>query len=139
MARILHLGDELAARILLAAVHAYPNECCGLIEGIDTADGWRAIAIHEAGNVAQNPARRFQIDPQAQLDLMRKLRGTGRRIVGCFHSHPDGEAKPSATDRAEASESGFVYLIAAGLPDAGMTLAGFVFEDATGFTEIALP
>jgi hypothetical protein len=36
------LPDELAAHVLLAAAHAYPNEACGLLEGRDAPDGWIA-------------------------------------------------------------------------------------------------
>ena len=136
-ARTLHLPDDLAARVLLAAARAYPNECCGLIEGDDTADGWRAVAIHEATNIAEDPQRRYLIDPQAQFDLMRRLRESETRIIGCFHSHPDGEPAPSATDRAEAYESGFLYLIAAGQPDI-FTLKAYLFTDPTGFTPLTL-
>ena len=132
-ARTLHLPDELAARVLLAASRAYPNECCGLIEGDDAPDGWRALAIHEAKNLAEDPQRRFLIDPQAQFDLMRRLRESETRIIGCFHSHPDGEPVPSATDRAEAYESDFLYLIAAGQPDL-FTLKAYLFTDQTGFS-----
>ena len=135
--RILHLADELAARVLQAAQRAYPNECCGLIEGVDVTDGWRALAIHEAKNLADNPRRRFLIDPQAQFDLMRRLRGAETRIIGCFHSHPDGEAKPSAADRAEAYETDFLYLIAGGNPDV-FTLKAYLFTDAIGFSPVTI-
>jgi proteasome lid subunit RPN8/RPN11 len=136
-ARMLHLSDDLAARVLLAASRAYPNECCGLIEGIATADGWRALEIHEAANIAENPRRRFLIDPQVQFDLMRRLRHSESRIIGCFHSHPDGPAEPSATDRAEAYESDFLYLIAAGSPDV-FTLKAYLFTDPTGFSRVTI-
>lgn len=136
-ARILHLPDALAARVLLAASRAYPNECCGLIEGRGTPEGWRALEIHEATNIAEDPARRFLIDPQAQFDLMRALRDSQSRIIGCFHSHPDGRAEPSATDRAEAYESDFLYLIAAGAPDV-FTLKAYLFTDPTGFSPLTI-
>lgn len=135
--RILHLPDELAARVLLAASRAYPNECCGLIEGADAPDGWCALAIHEATNIADDPRRRFLIDPQVQFDLMRRLRSAKTRIIGCFHSHPDGEARPSAADRAEAYESEFVYLIAGGSPDV-FTLKAYLFTDVAGFSPITI-
>lgn len=135
--RTLHLPDELAARVLMAASRAYPNECCGLIEGADAAKGLRATAIHESPNIAEDPRRRFLIDPQVQFDLMRRLRGADTRIIGCFHSHPDGEPKPSATDRAEAYESDFVYLIAGGSPDV-FTLKAYLFTDALGFTPLTI-
>jgi len=133
----LHLPDDLAARVLLAASQAYPNECCGLIEGIATPDGWRALDIHEAANIAENPKARFLIDPQVQFDLMRRLRDSDSRIIGCFHSHPDGEPAPSATDSAEAYESGFLYLIAAGAPEV-FTLKAYLFTDPTGFSPVTI-
>lgn len=135
--RVLHLDDELAARILLAAARSHPDECCGLIEGVDTEDGWRATAIHEAANVAEEPRRRFLIDPQAQFALMRDLRGTERRLIGCYHSHPGGEAMPSATDRANAYEAGFLYVIAGGNPDI-LDLRAYMYSANGTFIEVAL-
>ena len=132
------LSDELAAQVLLAAAHAYPNETCGLLEGRDTDDGWAVSAVHEAANVAEDRARHFLIDPQMQFDLMRALRGRDRRIIGCFHSHPNGVAEPSATDRAEAYETDFLYLVAAGAPHSGFTLRSFVFGAQGGFAAIDL-
>jgi proteasome lid subunit RPN8/RPN11 len=135
--RVLHLADELAAAVLQAAARAYPNEACGLIEGIDTKGGWRALFIHEAANVADDPARRFLIDPQVQFALMRKLRGSEKRIIGCFHSHPNGRAEPSATDRANAYESDFVYVIAAGAHGV-FELKAWLFSDGAGFSELTI-
>src|SRR5260221_11362283 len=133
---IFHLSDELAALILVAAARAYPKECCGLIEGVAVMGGWRALAVHEAANLSPEPERRFLIDPQVQFDLMRKLRGSEHSIIGCFHSHPDGRAEPSATDRAEAYEAGFLYAIAAGDADQGFTLKAFLFDEAGGFKPV---
>jgi len=135
--RVLVLPDELAAQLLLAAARAYPHECCGLLEGKDAPDGWIAIAVHETANLAEEPSRHFLIDPQAQFDLMRALRDKQTRIIGCFHSHPGGIAEPSATDRAEAYETDFLYLIAGGAPGAGFSLRGYLF-DADRFAAIDL-
>ncbi|HXJ01783.1 MAG TPA: M67 family metallopeptidase [Micropepsaceae bacterium] len=135
---MLHLDDALAAAMLGAASRAYPAECCGLIEGDDAPDGWQARAVHETANLADDPSRHFLIDPQAQFDLLRALRGSARRIIGCFHSHPGGVAEPSATDRANAFESDFLWLIAGGSPDGGLTLRAFHFREGNGFSPIAL-
>jgi desampylase len=137
--RVLFLSDDLAASVLVAAARAYPAECCGLIEGIETEAGWQALGVHEAANVAEDPNKRFLIDPQTQFDLMRRLRGTQRRILGCFHSHPGGAPEPSATDRADAFEAGFVYLIAGGDPESGFTLKAYVFDEMhKAFDKVAL-
>jgi proteasome lid subunit RPN8/RPN11 len=109
--RTLIIGADLIEAIGAAAKRSYPSECCGLIEGVATKDGWRAVAIHEARNLAADPARRFLIDPDIQFRLLRALRGTERSIIGCFHSHPDGSAHPSEYDRASASEDGFLWLV----------------------------
>jgi proteasome lid subunit RPN8/RPN11 len=136
--RALHLSQPLAAQILGAAARAFPLECCGLIEGISTEGGWRVTALHEAANLAEEPARRFLIDPQRQFDLIRALRGRETRIIGCFHSHPGGPAAPSATDRIQALEDDFLWLIAGGSVESGFTVQAYVFSEASGFVRIAL-
>jgi desampylase len=134
----------LAAQMLGAAARAFPLECCGLIEGIHIGGGWRVTALHEAANVAEDPERRFLIDPQRQFDLMRALRalralrGCETRIIGCFHSHPAGPPEPSATDRAQALEDDFLWLIAGGSADSGFTLQAYIFTEESGFARIAL-
>ena len=134
---LLRLSDALAGKVLKAAAEAYPEECCGLIEGVETAEGWRVCAIHAAANLAEDRFTRFLIDPQIQFDLLRHLRGTERRILGCFHSHPDGAPAPSATDLASAHEEDFLWLIAAGSPEAGFTLKAYRLSDG-GFAAIAV-
>jgi proteasome lid subunit RPN8/RPN11 len=136
--RILHLTDGLLAMIYLSANRAYPNECCGLIEGAKMQDGWRALAVHEAANLSPEPNRRFLIDPQVQFDLMRKLRGSERDVIGCFHSHPGGHAELSATDRAEAYESDFLYLIVGGSPDTGYGTAAFAIGEGNEFAPVEI-
>ena len=137
--RVLYLSEDLAAAVLRAATRAYPAECCGLIEGVDTHAGWQAVAMHEAANVADDPKKHFLIEPQIQFDLMRRVRGSERRILGCFHSHPGGTPEPSARDRAEAYEAGFVYLIAGGDPESGFTLKAYVFDGGhKAFDKVAL-
>jgi len=139
--RALHLSDELAAQMLSAAARAFPLECCGLIEGTRIEGGWRAAALHESANLAEDPARRFLIDPQKQFELMRAmraLRASETRIIGCFHSHPEGPPEPSAVDRAHAFEDDFLWLIAGGSAESGFSLQAYVFSEESGFVRIAL-
>ncbi len=135
-ARVLHMPDYLAARIVKAAARAFPEECCGLIEGYDTKDGWQAIAIHPTPNLADDKRQRFLIDPQVQFELLKRLRGKRRRIVGCFHSHPDGRPEPSTTDLAGAFEPGFLYIIAGGSRELGFELGSFMFDAASDFAPV---
>ena len=80
-----------------------------MIEGI--REGMAIAALHPARNVAAERRRSFEVDPALQFRLLRALRGSGRSIMGCYHSHPDGPAEPSASDAALAGEEDFLWLI----------------------------
>ena len=134
--RVLGLAPVHAGAILAAARARFPSECCGLLEGTLTREGWVVCAIHETGNLADDPERHFLIDPQAQIELLRRLRGTERRVIGCFHSHPRGRAEPSLTDLSGATETDFLWLIAGGTPDE-FVLGAYLFT-GDGFEAVDL-
>ena len=97
-------------RQLIAFAVADPaREICGLLLGHDGA----VDAIVEATNVAANPARTFEIDPRVQIDAVRAARAGGLPVMGCYHSHPGGVARPSAHD-LDMARLGSVWLIVAG-------------------------
>lgn len=103
-------------RLRAEAERAFPNECCGILEGsIVTREflpiGWRIDGISPAGNVAADPRRRFEIDPQALVDAHRAARAGGPGVIGYYHSHPTGAAQPSPVDRADAARDGRVWAI----------------------------
>lgn len=102
-----HLVDALLAE----AAAAHPAECCGILLG----EGDGITAILPARNVHPHPMRHFEIDPQALIDAHRTARSGGPRVLGYYHSHPNGVARPSATDRAMAAADGAIWaIIAAG-------------------------
>jgi proteasome lid subunit RPN8/RPN11 len=137
MIEALVLAAALRAQLEQEAKAAFPRECCGLIEGVlalsqpayvEASAGRQILpvrrslgeggskgeikALHPMSNIASE-ADSFEIDPAAHIALLRKLRGTGRAIIGCYHSHPNGRAEPSARDIARAAEVDFLWLIAA--------------------------
>ncbi|MDE2181566.1 MAG: M67 family metallopeptidase [Alphaproteobacteria bacterium] len=122
---ILILAQDLRTRIEAEARTAYPNECCGLLEGMRDGGTIRALAMHPSANLAPDPATGFELDPVLHLRLLRCLRGTGREVVGCYHSHPNGRPLPSARDRAGGGEEGFVWVIAAFGADSAATIGAF--------------
>ena len=128
------LPMELRARIEREARKAFPRECCGLIEGIREGDVAHGIALHSARNVAKG-LDRFEIAPADHFAALKAARENGRILIGCYHSHPNGNALPSPADKAGAGEEGFFWLIA-GLsgPGAAVALAAFVYC-AAGFLE----
>ena len=124
------LPRELRAQVEREARDALPRECCGLIEGTREGDTLRALALHPSRNFAPEPDR-FEIDPALQFALLRRLRGMGREIVGCYHSHPNGRPEPSPRDRDCMASDGFVWLIAA-LEGLEMTFRAFACPPGEG-------
>jgi len=106
------LPQELRDQILRAAQDAHPRECCGLLEGACEGQAFRITALHPARNLAK-AADTFEIDPRDQFAAHKAARAQGGAIIGCYHSHPNGRAEPSATDQAGAGEENFLWLIAA--------------------------
>jgi proteasome lid subunit RPN8/RPN11 len=108
---MLVLPNDLRGTILKAAVRAYPNECCGLLLGIYDGDVIAVDEVMESENLSAAPRNSFEIDMRLRLRLQKALRGTGRDIVGHYHSHPDGPAEPSARDLEQAWEPDLVWVI----------------------------
>ncbi len=96
------------ANLILAHVQRHEErEACGLIAGKDG----RPLRCYEIPNVASEPATRFQMDPAAQIDAMRRMREAGEELFAIYHSHPRGPALPSSIDLAEAAYPDTLYLI----------------------------
>ena len=114
------LSDALREFLVGEARRAYPRECCGLIEGVGERQVAQAEALHPTLNLAQGDDR-FEIDPAEHVRLLRRLRGSGREIIGCYHSHPNGSAHPSPRDREGAFGGDFLWLIVGFRPCASGT------------------
>jgi proteasome lid subunit RPN8/RPN11 len=94
-------------RLLAEAARAAPEECCGILLGC----GGLIEDTRTAANVAADARRRFEIDPQALVDVHRAARNGGPHVLGYYHSHPNGPAEPSAVDRERAAGDGRVWAI----------------------------
>ncbi|MCP3731879.1 Mov34/MPN/PAD-1 family protein [Sphingomonas sp. MG17] len=92
-----------------AAAEALPEEACGLLFGTGGHLGRASVTA----NVAADPRRHFEIDAAALFAALRAERGGGERLAGYWHSHPGGDADPSATDAAMAVPDGKLWLIVA--------------------------
>jgi proteasome lid subunit RPN8/RPN11 len=112
-------------RMCAAASDAAPNECCGLLFGTEAIE-----EVRPAANVASDPHRRFEIDPQALIDAHRAARTGGTALKGYYHSHPVGAPEPSITDRAMAAGDGKVWAI---VGEGGVT---FWRDDEAGFAPL---
>jgi len=109
------LPEALKAQILAEARQAFPGECCGLVEGLrlEGGDEFRITALHPARNLAAAPDR-FELAPEDHIQAFKAARANRTTLIGCYHSHPNGRAEPSPTDKAGAGEENFLWLVAAG-------------------------
>lgn len=121
------LPPELSAAIMDAAGRAHPRECCGLLEGVRDGDCVTVHTLHPARNLSPG-ADRFEIAPADHIAALKAARANGRVLVGCYHSHPGGVAKPSTRDAEGAGEDSFVWLIAAQDDIAGFVYSGGLFK-----------
>jgi proteasome lid subunit RPN8/RPN11 len=103
------------------ARHDQPLECCGLLLG----RGTQILAAVPMRNLLAS-ATRFRIDDQFHIALRRAIRGAVPpvELMGAYHSHPAGPARPSPTDVAEAHYAEWVHIIV-GLAGGRARLRGF--------------
>jgi proteasome lid subunit RPN8/RPN11 len=119
----------------------YPHECCGILLGRATPEGWRVESAVRAGNIRTDSAHnRYQIAPVELVRIQREASRQGLDIAGFYHSHPDHPAQWSPTDFAEAHWIGCSYVItavAAGKAEVtnSFLLAGTTEEDKQFETE----
>ncbi len=106
----LPIQRRLYERLIEEARAAFPHECCGLLLG----RFGRIQTLQTTSNVHPTPATHFEIDPAALITAHKAEREGGPRILGYYHSHPNGRAEPSPTDRASAARDGKVWAIVAG-------------------------
>lgn len=114
---VLRLSVQQQAELAALAEAAFPREACALLVGDQSL---RVTEIVPAANVSNDPEREFELDPAVHVAVLRRLReagGTNRiiglRIIGHWHSHPNGRDEPSAKDAAMVSDPGLVWLITA--------------------------
>lgn len=102
-------------QFLLDAAAASPDrEICGLLIGQPGVQLARVEVLVPADNVAADPSRSFEIAPATLLASHRNARGAGCRVIGHWHSHPNGRIEPSKRDAARAADNGQIWLIIAG-------------------------
>jgi proteasome lid subunit RPN8/RPN11 len=87
------IAQSLLNEIVAHARDDAPNECCGMVAGIDGA----ATRIHRARNAEASPFR-YTIHPQDQFRITMEIEDSGEEIAAIYHSHTKSPAKPSQTD-----------------------------------------
>lgn len=97
------LLDAIAAQARRDA----PREVCGWLAGADGA----VRDFYPVPNAARRPEREFLMEPQAQIDSLRRIREAGLTVLGTYHSHPKSPPVPSERDLSLALYPELLHLI----------------------------
>ncbi len=118
------------------ATEAYPEECAGVLVGMDVegmkivVDVWRAENTHE-----EERSRRFLIEPLKIKEFEESAAERDMDVLGFYHSHPDHPAEPSEYDRDHAWP-GWSYIIASVGKDEVEDMRSWVLkDDRSGYDE----
>jgi len=129
----LAIPANLLSRLTRVALANPKEECCGLLAGRDGI----IAEVFAARNVARDRAKGYEIAPEDLFRLMREIRGAGLDLLGIYHSHPNGENKPSPRDIERAYYPDAAYFIISPRPDAAQPVRAFSIRDGRA-TELAI-
>jgi proteasome lid subunit RPN8/RPN11 len=88
------LAQEIVTAMQSHAEECYPEECCGLLGGVEAL----FVDYYPLINCAEVPTKSFFADPAELFQIMHKMRKRGQPLLGIYHSHPTSPAYPSARD-----------------------------------------
>ncbi len=109
-----------------------PDEACGLLAGRE-GRVWRVFPMRNAEPTERRRVA-YRLEPEDQYRVFMEIESSGWELIGIYHSHPHGQAYPSATDVGLALYPGVIYLIVSLLdPDRPVTRAFLI--DHQGITE----
>ena len=94
----MRIPPELIEEIVAHAREAEPEECCGVLTGVDG----EARAVERAENEFAHRMR-YRISADEMFRIYKLADGRGEEMLAFYHSHPRSEAYPSQTDINEAS------------------------------------
>jgi len=108
---------------LLTHAQCEPHlECCGVLAG----HAGIITRAFPAVNAAATPATKYEIATREVVNLMRDIRSAGLKMLGIYHSHPNGKGELSATDIAMASyPEAAHFIISAVAPESKMRVRAF--------------
>lgn len=109
----LTIRSRTLEEILGRAEASAPEECCGILLGSESGPGQTCVerAVPAENVEVGQRERSYRIAPLAILAASREASAAGLEIVGYYHSHPSGSARPSDLDREQAwPETSYVIL-----------------------------
>jgi proteasome lid subunit RPN8/RPN11 len=124
--RITH---KVIQQMLEAARENLSVECCGLLAGNDAGE---ITTVFPAQNASAS-ASAYEIAPEELFSIFRQIRARNLEFLGIYHSHPQTENIPSATDIARAYYPDAIHFIISPKPDAPKPIRAFRIRDVEVF------
>ncbi len=112
--------------------NCYPEEGCGILGGFNDRVEW----VIPVTNMLHSSTR-FRMDPREQIDAFFKIDEAGGRIVGIYHSHPNGPEIPSDSDVRASAFPEVVHIIWHPL-DADWTYHAYWIDAAMEFVPVEI-
>ena len=121
---MLELPQEMVDRVVAHARRDHPDECCGVIAGVDGA----ATRLFEMTNAERSPTG-FVFDSAEWLRVYRDIDDADEEPVAVYHSHTATEAYPSRTDVRWSATAGFPHWLLVSTRSEELELRSFTIQD----------
>lgn len=98
------LEKKVKKGIIEEALKALPNECCGFVFGSESETGDRVLSeFMPVENVCPTDAvMQYAIAPEEYIKAEVFAHEHDLTLLGIYHSHPGGDAHPTAKDKSIA-------------------------------------
>ncbi len=106
-----------------------PRECCGVLLAHPDAPDHATRVLRSENTEPDCPEHGYVLDPATHLEAVELEIADGAVIAAYYHSHPDGPARPSQTDRELAIPNTLYVIVgmAGGIEPAAWRLAAGEF------------
>lgn len=121
---MVRVKKEILARLKESVLQNRQQECCGLLAG----RGGVIVRDFPATNALAS-ATEYEIAPKELFQHMRGIREAGLELMGIYHSHPNGDNKPSPRDIAWAYYPDVAYFIVSPQKDAPKPVRAFSIQN----------
>jgi proteasome lid subunit RPN8/RPN11 len=121
----MRISQQLVDEMIAHAREDLPNECCGMVAGVDG----EATEVIRVENAAASPLR-YEMDPKAQYEAWKSIEDSGMELLAIYHSHTKSAAYPSQTDVNQAvAWPDQIYLIVSLEDEDAPEVKGYLLKD----------
>jgi proteasome lid subunit RPN8/RPN11 len=125
MADVVRVKNEVLSHMMNHVLEDPRLECCGLLAGGEGV----ITRVFEATNDLAS-ATEYTIAPNELFSIVREIRRAALDLMGIYHSHPNGDNKPSARDIDQAYYPDVAYFILSPRKDTAKPIRAFSIQDA---------